>query len=253
MASLDKNEVEKILGEPIFIEFSDYIRKIRTNLLIVSFLSLGIQFFGIEIDPHSTLFGLKFKGFNNDVMIQGLLIINIYVFIHFAACSIDSFKEWMVRITGTKVAHVTAGKMVSEEGDYPSDPRQSTLYNWWKGQAGRIGNFKENLDSIEERLDEIATEIQNNGEGNISQQNLNNVTHPISNIKNTLHDLQNRIKVTNETFESTRIPVSLERFDQCYKSLLKTQNLRWLVIEFLFPLLVGSMAIVMLANKIIQF
>jgi len=252
LATKDNNEVEKVLGEPIFIEFSDYIRKIRTNLLIVSFLSLGIQFFGIEINPDSTLFGLKFEGFNNDLVIKSLLIINIYVFIHFAACSIDSFKEWMVRITGTKVAHVTAGMMVSEEGDYPSDPRQSTLYNWWKGQAGRIGNFKEDLDSIEERLDEIATEIQNNVEGKISQQNLNNVTHPITNIKSTLHDLQNRIKVTNETFESTRIPVSLERFDQCYKSLLKTQNLRWLIIEFLFPLILGACAIVMLTNDMLS-
>lgn len=248
----DLSKVEKVLGEPIFIEFSDYVRKIRTNLLIVSFLSWGIQFYGIEINPDSTIFGLKFKGFNNEVMIQGLLIINIYVFIHFAVCSIDSFKEWMVRVTGTKVAHVTAGIMVSADGDYPSDPRQSTLYHWWKKEAPKIGNLKEKIESIEEKLNEIETKIVEGAEGNVHQQNLNNVTHPISQINVDLHKLMKSIEETDTIFKSTRIPVSLERFDQCYKSLLKTQNLRWLVIEFLFPLLVGSMAIVMLANKVIQ-
>lgn len=246
MSSKKIDEVEKILGEPIFIEFSDYVRKIRTNLLIVSFITIFIIFYEVKISPDSTLLGLKFTEFKNEWIMHSFLALNSYLFLHFSVCSIDAFKEWMVRVTGTKVVHVTVGITSIYEGDYPSDPRQSTLYNWWKDEAKKIGNLKEKFESIETKLNEIKTEIQNKGQENIAQQNLNNVVHPIGNINNVLHELKRNIEELKRTLESKRIPISLEKFDNCYKSLLKTQNLRWLVIEFSFPLFFSATSIILL-------
>jgi len=239
-------EVEKVLGEPIFIEFSEYLRKIRTSLLIVSSITIFIILCDLEITAESSLLGLKFNKFENEWIMYGLLAINLYLLIHFAVCSIDSFMEWRVRVTGTRVAHVTTAISAHEEGDYPSDPRQSTLYNWWKGEAGKIGNLKDKFDLIETKLNEIETEIQTNSDEKIPYQNLNNVVHPISAINNVLHDLKRRIEEINKVFESNRIPASLKRFDDWHKLLLKSQNLRWLVIEFSFPLSFGTAAIISL-------
>jgi len=42
----------------------------------------------------------------------------------------------------------------SEHADYPRDPRQSTLYNWWKGEATKIGDLTVKISEIEKHLQE---------------------------------------------------------------------------------------------------
>jgi len=66
--------------------------------------------------------------------------------------AIDSFCEWRLRITGTRAAFITTGILSSESGDYPNDPRHSTLYFWWVKNAKIIDNLTEKVDSIESQI-----------------------------------------------------------------------------------------------------
>ena len=60
--------VEKVLGEPAFAEFASNAWKIRSNLIIVSVISIALVFADLHIDPGSTVLGLKFQGLNDTVL-----------------------------------------------------------------------------------------------------------------------------------------------------------------------------------------
>ena len=133
-------------------EFSDYMRRVRTLLIVVGLISIGVVIGGLSIDPSSSVLGVRFQGLSDELIRKGLLIANIYLLVHFVWGGFDSWLEWGARLTGTRVAFVTAGKFASEHGDYPSDPRKSTLYNWWKDSAARISSLTEPLETIKEKL-----------------------------------------------------------------------------------------------------
>lgn len=107
-----RKAVEKVLGEPIFDDFSDNTLKIRRNLLVVA-----------------------------------------YLVVHFGWNSITHFQQWRLRVTGTRLAFKTGrspGLYLEddERGDYPDDPRQSTLYTWWLVQAKQLASNPETPDGV---------------------------------------------------------------------------------------------------------
>ncbi|MBI4684095.1 MAG: hypothetical protein HY755_02735 [Nitrospirae bacterium] len=81
--------VEKALGEPVIGEFTENTIKIRRNLLIVSLLSVAVSLGGLQINPNSEVFGLKFSGLTDNFIRFGLTLITLYLFIHFLWCSFE--------------------------------------------------------------------------------------------------------------------------------------------------------------------
>ena len=75
--------VKKALGEPIFAELSDNAWKIRTNLIVVSVISIALVFASLHIDPGSTFLGLKFSGLTDSLVRAGLFWITMCLMIHF--------------------------------------------------------------------------------------------------------------------------------------------------------------------------
>lgn len=128
---------KKVLGEPFATELSEVGWKVRNHLFISSIISIIYVLAKLHIEPDSTLLGLKFSGLNDQVLQWGLLGINIYFTSHFIWLSVDGFIEWRLRITGTRQAFITAGTFGSEDADYTSNPRQSTLYNWWLKRSSK--------------------------------------------------------------------------------------------------------------------
>lgn len=242
-------EVQKVLGEPFWYEFQDSVIKIRRNLLITSIVTIAVFLGDLHIDPGSTIFGLKFTGLTDDFVKIGLSLITIYFFVHFLWCGIDSFFEWRARVTGTKVAFVTTGRFAGKGADYPNDPRQSTLYNWWLDQAHKISNISETMNKIEydiKEWDATLKEKYNKGADSI---NITNACSLINRAIQSINELKRSIKNVEQTLKSNRIPASLERFDNWFKLLLKSQNLRWLFIEFLLPLSLGGFAIFLMVKS----
>lgn len=249
MSDLDDEKkvaaVQKVLGEPVFCELSQSAWKIRTNLIVTSVISISIVFAGLHIDSESTFLGLKFKGLNDIIITRALFWITLYLLIHFLWSAWDNFVEWRLRITGTKVAFITAGVYVSEHGDYPSDPRQSTLYHWWKSQAQKIDELVNRVKEIDNQLNGFEARLKS--EPNTNSEQL--IITDIKSVQVAVVNLDAHMKQVNELLLLNRVPASLERFDNWFQLFLRSQNLRWLIVECGTPLIVGSLALILLWNR----
>ncbi len=241
--------VEKVLGEPAFLELTENAWKIRTNLIFASTISIAVVFGSLHIEPDSQIIGLKFKGLSDAILTNGLIALVVYLLVHFLWASADALLEWRLRVTGTRVTFVTTARFASEHGDYPSDPRQSTLYNWWKDEARKIGNVAPHLLEMEERLGQLESEMKTQSSEGASATNITNAIRLIGELREQLAKVSHELKATSASIEATRIPSSLKRFDTWFGLFLRSQNLRWLLIEFLTPVLVGGYALFLLVAR----
>lgn len=246
--STDQAKVEKILGEPFATDFSDYVRRLRNGLVTLSAVTIVLLLGGLQLSSDSTFLGLKFDGLSNSLVLRVILLLNAYMFLHFLWCGLDHFQEWWLRLTGTRVAYVTTGRIASEVADYPNDPRQSTLYNWWKEEAKKISSLQEPLENIRKKLDAWEATVKENLEG--KNPNVVNACMSINQVSSEIQKLSRSIEQTGKTIESQRIPVSLKRFDGHYQFYLRSQTLRWLVFELGFPLALGSYALFLLSSSL---
>lgn len=240
--------VGKALGEPAFTEFSENAWKIRTNLVLVSLIAIAVVFGELHIEPDSQIFGLKFKGLSDEVLQNCLVAIIGYLLIHFLWVSSDALLEWRLRITGTRVGFVTTARLASEHGDYPSDPRQSTLYNWWKEEANKIGNMDGRLGEIETRLTEWEAKISEQLADKAPAQNIINSTMSVGGVRQEIMTLRNGVNTATAAIAAARVPQSLHRFDSWFSLFLRSQNLRWLLIDFLAPVFAGGYALLLLLS-----
>lgn len=239
--------VENALGNPVMCEFSAPIQKIRSTLFFFSIVGFAVTLGGLTIDQSSSFLGLKFNNLTHDFVRQILFWVILYLIIHFIWGSIDCFVEWRLRLTGTRVSYITAASYTSEHGDYPSDPRQSTLHNWWKNHASQIGNLNEKIESINQNLEQCQTglskkiEESSNPSWGAFQSNLSQAVTNLSN-------LSGAVKEAEKTISAERIPASLMRFDNWCQFFLRSQNLRWIVIEFSLPIVLGIVSIWLLKS-----
>ncbi|MCH7958930.1 MAG: hypothetical protein IID08_02295 [Candidatus Hydrogenedentes bacterium] len=237
--------VHKVLGEPVICEFDAKTQRIRTNLFLFCLISIVYVVGGLRIDADSSVLGFKFEGLDDALFRYSFLAAIVYLAIHFFWCAFDNFMEWRLRITGTRVAFITAGKWVSEGSDYPEDPRQSTLYNWWKDQVKSISGIHEAIDDIGNTFDIVNAEIEKVRDDGQTL-NIKNVIQGQSEIRKELVSLKSTVENVGKTISADRIPASLERFDNWFKYFLNSQNMRWLLIEFLFPMILAAGAILLL-------
>lgn len=247
MTETEIKKAQKALGEPLMPEFTDYMRRVRTLLIVVSLISIAVVIGGLAIDPASSVLGVKFKGLSDELIRKGLLIANAYLLIHFLWGGFDSWLEWGVRLTGSRVAFVTTGKFASEHCDYPSDPRQSTLYNWWKDDASGISSLTEPLETTKQKLAEWEKRVEESILNN--NPNLMSVVQSFREVQTNINDVKKKIENVEKTLTAVRIPASLERFDNRFKLMLRSQNIRWLVLELALPLLLGCWAVWLLINE----
>jgi len=241
--------VEEVLGEPAFAELPENAWKIRTNLILASVVSIVIVFGELHIEPDSQILGLKFRGLSDTILTNGLIAVVTYLLLHFLWASLDALLEWRIRVTGTRVAFVTTARLASEHGDYPNDPRQSSLYNWWKDEARKIGNLSTHTQEIESKLNKWEAELRAKFTEGTDAMNITNAVMPISATREEIVRFSREVKAAAEAIEAARIPTSLKRFDSWFALFLRSQNLRWLVIDVLAPVLAGSYALLLLAGR----
>ncbi len=106
----EAKKVEVDLGEPVFAEFSENLRRTKRNLLIVSSVAIFAHLSGVQIQATGVL-GLKFDNDLEQIWLQtALFFIVAYLFLQFVWQASDYIHLNRLRITGTRLSHVTTGK-----------------------------------------------------------------------------------------------------------------------------------------------
>lgn len=241
--------IEQVLGKPFAATMADATEKIRRNLLIVSSITVVSVILGIRIAPSNSLLGVSFEGLTPDVFKTCLLAVNAYMLVHFCWCVADELQEWRLRVTGTRTAFITAGVFTSDDADHPSEPRQSTLYNWWKQRKAYNVRTDQLLERIESTIKARLVQLEAPPSGDLSKAEKDEAFN-LAQVKIDVHSIRSEIERISAVIESKRVEVSLRRFDRAFELFLRSQNLRWLVVEAGFPALFGIVSIAILMRDI---
>lgn len=236
MADDDIQAVEKALGDPVLEELSEDTRRTRRNLLIVAGVAIFYRVNELQISEAGFL-GIKFSTVPISGINVSLTLILLYFVIQFGWQALDHFRFMRIRITGSRIAHVTTGQYASSHADYPSDPRQSSLYRWWLEQAQKIGSIQEPV----EKLGAVTSSLKAQIESPEFSETPNYSSFVSSTIELTanINKLDRSIDNSVKTLTALRIPASLERFDRWFWQFQRSQILRLLILELGFPILLG--------------
>lgn len=243
--------VELVLGQPMPVEYSENALKVRRNLLAVSTVAVVMQLGGATLATNAPIFGFQFSDLTVHTLKLGLLGVVVYLTVHFLFYVVESFVEWRLRLTGCRVAFITGTRYESVHKDIPIDPRQSTLYNWWKDHAKQIGNIPKKLAEWDSAMEESDKALRVLIAEPQKFENLNNALQLVSQVANSSREINQSVQRARETLEALRIPASLARFDRWFSLFLRIENFRWLLVDTLFPLLLGIYAIALLSHVVI--
>ncbi|MCD8551138.1 MAG: hypothetical protein LRY75_21890 [Shewanella xiamenensis] len=250
-----KNAVQKILSEPVLVAFPENVIKVRNHLMILCFVSLFLTLGGIGIDPSSTFFGLKFKNLDDELIFYGLVILLVYQLIQFIWYSYDALQEWELRTTGTKGAFSPVNDMNLDERihpDFPSDPRNSTLYYWWKTQTKYIANIEPLFNEAKEKMDELEKRVHEATDRNSFSRETINISNQVQPLKESWAEISSSLKAIKETLSSDQIPESLGTFERRFKFFLVSQNLRWILIEYTAPIILALVSLYFVCERLVS-
>lgn len=235
MSTEDKNRtaVQKVLGEPVFIGFSDEVNRIRRNLLVIASIILTYKHSGTEI-TRFTVFGVDFEHLKPTFVDNCLFLLLLYAFIHFLLHSWDAVQEWRIRITGTRLSYITEGTWGHAAKDTPNDPRQSTLMTWWTEQASILSQYGNLIDDLKADVKNLDDAAKSKDLGELP--NVNNIIQQTTELNSNLNTLRDIIENTKRTIESQRIPVSLERFEKWFRRFSWSQLTRFFLLEWGLPI-----------------
>ncbi|KEY88738.1 hypothetical protein PC358_06295 [Pseudomonas capeferrum] len=194
----------------------------------------------IEAGSDFSILGVKLTGVTPFKLMVGLSIVLIYSLIHFIWYCYELYSEWSVRVTGTKLAFVTGAKLGATGADYPDDPKQSTLYTWWIQEARSMTAYSDLLNRVGESVQQFSVHVEQ-----LQQRDMTvggSVSSSIQGMNNTLEQIRRSLDSTESTITNTRVPESLARFDRRFSLLLKSQNLRMLVVEVGIPIILSLAA-----------
>lgn len=243
-------DIEKNMGEPKGIEISAYEERIRRNLLIVSFLALAFICLDLQINSDSKfLGGMTFSNLTPNKVYILLLTIIGYEFIHYLWNLKTSYMHWRIRLTGITVTETRGGSkggpMYDDpQKDYTGKEQNSNLYVWMFEQALPLSQ------GINSSLQTLSSKLQDAIKS--SEQTPNNPPPSITlkQLEKEAQKLSEKIEELTEFSTSIRIDGSLLRFDQWFRLLVNSQNIRWFFLDVILPLLLALAAISLLLCEI---
>lgn len=214
------HDFERVLLKPFIEPFERNTQRTRRNLIVTSviafFFSIGSK--GIDLGS-SSFAGIKFKDLQAEYIQLLLLVSLIYFLIHFIWAASDHYKENRLRLTGVAIPMARAGTYLSGNHTLEpntSDAMQSTIYSWWKNHIQIIDRYENHLSSVEKDYNDKKYEPIING------------------IKSSIEEIQHK---------SSFIEGALLRYEKGFWHHQRSQLLRWLVLGFGMPVLIGGLSI----------
>lgn len=220
-----KAKAEASLLSPFMDDFPENTIKIRRNLLAVAILALFYKLGDLKVAKDSTFLGVKLEGLTQCHIDIAFGLFLSYFILHFLWNSLDYIREYRLRATGMKMKMREIGvRMGKTDGGMRineialDDIRQSTLFTWFD-------QHKDTLCGTTTKLKKFVEEFEDK-----EDQNLKNISERLKRIETELTNL--------DTMEA-----GLQQFGKSFFSFVQIQSWRWLLLEWLFPLIVGLVAL----------
>lgn len=243
-----RKSAERLLGSPVLLDASEEVSKTRLRLLTFSALAIAICYFNLRIGEDAGFLGLKISGLNDGVVRKGLFLVVVYLVVHFAWSISDALKEWRLRLTGINDIRVQMHVSISKEIEAAPNPRQLTLYSWWVREGVNVGTVGTTLNRANAMLDRFQSQSPAAATPDIAINSLE-FSKYVEECRDILKRLNHEVPKARAILESPQLTEKLRRFDQRFRYFLVSQNLRWLVFDFLAPLIVGLAALILLVTS----
>lgn len=201
---------------------------------------------------------MKFNGLNESIIYTGLLIAIFFNLISFIWNSIDTYIEWEIRQTGIKKLYKTAtgNELMYFDGInndlFPDNPRNLTLYYWWSIQINKLNNWENCLSDLRKNHTKLYELLNAEKTRNLFEnpREVNPIINSHNDYIDKITSIQKSFEIMANVFKHGHIQDSLSNFDFRYKALSKSQNLRWILLDFCFPIFITTISIVSLLNEV---
>lgn len=238
-----EERIEQIMKEPLPIEASGYEEKIRRNLLLASSVSFCFTYLKLMLAKDTAFMGLKFDNLTPETIYLILLAFVGYELIQYFWLVANKFMYWRVRLTGTDTQITRgnrAGMYASENDpyDYSGKPENSNFYTWMLDNKMEIVNRKNALDDAWVKVESY---MYNSKELTPTER---------KDVLIKLNEIQMHNTLLERSITSIRISASMKRFDSWFNMLVRSQSIRWLLLDFLVPISFGLLAIILLIQKV---
>ena len=245
MADSEKmKQIEKIMGEPMALEPTDYEERIRRNLLIISCLAIMAWWFGAKPSGHLVIWGLSFEHLDINALLTVAVAICIYQLFHYVWVLFNKFSYWRVRLTGVKLPATRGssggffGSVSIDSADYKGDDKNSNLYVWMIEKAPRYNELLKSIAMQHETLQSLDEKLNRADLANEQE------------IKEAIISLSNTSEQLLGELDHIRVNESLRRFDRWFHMMILSQSTRWMVLDAFFPVAVGIIAVIGLLSMI---
>ena len=212
----EHENIKHLMEHPVLVGHDANAKIIRAQLFSIAVATIFIISFDIKIAEGSSVFGIKLQNLTTDHILWLALILLIYQSFHFLWASLDGVQEWLIRQTALDTGGWGGGgiKILSE--NETEKVRQTTIYSYL-------------VFTLEVSLRDIISVLNKSKSEDVTKDDIDRVNQALNNIKSNLKE--------------ERISDAFYRFDHAFKMFYKSQNMRWLLLEFLLPLSLGFVAI----------
>lgn len=221
-------DLDKVLIKPNIDALDVNAQRVRRNLIATSVITIVFVLGSNGMDVSSSSFlGLRFVDVNVDFLLTFLAVCLFYFCVNFVWSLRDHFRENRLRLTGIAVPMARRASYISRNHELEPNvgsERQSTIHSWWKGS---------------QKIAEGQKELMNRIEGHIQMEELQPA---VNSIKNLLERIGSQAEY---------IEFALRRYEEGFWLHLRSQLLRWLILEYFMPIVLGLFAISALIFELI--
>jgi hypothetical protein len=223
-------DFDKILLKPNIDPIDSNTQRIRRNLIVTSVIAFFFVMASSGVDiKNSSFAGIKFYDLNGDAVLVLILLSLIYFLVHFIWASSDYIKENRFRLTGVAIPMVRGGAMFASDDDLEpnvDNARQSSMCSWWQREKNRAIDYQRLIDDMKKNINNDKNE------------------QAINALSTRLNEMENKASYITE---------ALQRFESGFWKYQVSQLLRWTILDFGLPVIIGCFAFLLICLKLIGY
>jgi hypothetical protein len=225
--------VRKLLGEPVFIGFSDYVLKLRRNLVAMAVFIIFYKWTNLKINIISGLDCTEVPKNKIDIFLASYLV---YSLLYFVSEALETYSRWKIRLSGT----------FADLNQLRSDNKAlvTTLEKFDVVEAIKLKDIGYGLGEQSYLFSTMAQAIYANS-ANLKDKPEIGLYYNCSENSNKNKFFENRVLLTSEAILEI-VKTGLDRFQKGFYNFQKLQIIRFFFFDIFVPLVLTGLAFFML-------